>query len=68
MAPHGPAYGGLGPTLLGVSWMELSLTTIIIAVRAYTVFKLIPRGGRWALFWAFCAWVGNVALRNTFVL
>ncbi|KAM0796506.1 hypothetical protein BDR22DRAFT_893191 [Usnea florida] len=60
MAPQGLAYGGLGPTLLGVSWMEFSITTIIIVLRAYTKVKLVSRGGSWALFWAVCAWVLGV--------
>ena len=64
MAPQGLAYGGLGPTLLGVSWMEFSITTIIIALRAYTKVKLVSRGGSWALFWAVCAWVSISGLRN----
>ncbi|KAL2057152.1 hypothetical protein ABVK25_002891 [Lepraria finkii] len=60
MAPHSPAYGGSGPILVCVSWMELLLTTIIIAVRAYTKIKLVPRGGWWALFRAICAWAVGV--------
>lgn len=61
MAPQGLAYGGLGPTLLGVSWMEFSITTVIVALRAYTKVKLVSRGGSWALFWAVCAWVSSIS-------
>ena len=65
MAPQGPVYGGLGPTLLAVSWMEFSITTILIALRAYTKVKLVSRGGSWALFWAVCAWVSIPSFGNT---
>ena len=65
MAPHGPAYGGSGPTILGVSWTELLLITIIIVMRTYTKIMLVPRGGGWALLWAIYAWVSNLAPRST---
>ncbi|KAL6716688.1 hypothetical protein ACLMJK_006256 [Lecanora helva] len=60
MAPHHTAYGGSGPILLCVSWIELLLTTIIIAVRTYTNINLVSRGGWWALCWAMCAWAVGV--------
>lgn len=53
---HGSAYGGYGPAILGVTWTEGALTTIIVALRAWTALRVLGSPG-WDLVWVVFAWV-----------
>ncbi|KAF2721794.1 hypothetical protein K431DRAFT_209419, partial [Polychaeton citri CBS 116435] len=48
-------YGGAGPLVLGISWAEALLATVILIVRAYGALVLERAG--WDLFWSTVAWV-----------
>ncbi|KAK5120791.1 hypothetical protein LTR85_005857 [Meristemomyces frigidus] len=50
------AYGGKGPLILGITWAEALLTTIIVCARAYASITLVARA-EWDLFWVVVAWV-----------
>ena len=58
-------YGGHGPTLLGVTWAEAGIATVLVAARARTA-ALSPRGTaapfqigrlRWDFVWVAVAYV-----------
>ncbi|WPH01524.1 Hypothetical protein R9X50_00437000 [Acrodontium crateriforme] len=57
MAPPSPAaYGGEGALLLGITWAEATLATLIISARTYAATRLVDRTG-WGLFWILLTWI-----------
>ncbi|KAI9728618.1 MAG: hypothetical protein M1828_002724 [Chrysothrix sp. TS-e1954] len=53
---HRTAYGGLGPTILGVIWTEFSLATLLVGLQTYSRLKL-ARFALPTLLWTGLAWV-----------
>ena len=53
---HHSAYGGKGPTTLGVLWAQAVLATIVVGLRTYSALHVIRRA-YWDLFWILLTWV-----------
>ena len=58
-------YGGRGPEILGIAWMEASIASILVVVRVYC--KWFLRGhhrfdSTVPLYWALWAWVSTASL------
>ncbi|KAI9722447.1 MAG: hypothetical protein M1828_004814 [Chrysothrix sp. TS-e1954] len=53
-------YGGRGPLVLAVTWIEFSLATVLLGLRIYTRVRLVKYAG-WALIWACVAWLFAIA-------
>lgn len=62
-------YGGKGPLVLGVTWVEMGLALILIVLRAKTASVCPPGqlssgifGLRWDFVWVIMAFVGGINL------
>ena len=61
--PSGP-YGGMGPTIVSVAWVEFFLATTLILLRLYARYTSSRHGG-WALSWISFSWVRIMIFRGT---
>ena len=50
-------YGGLGPTLVGVSWSLFAVATILLGLRVVTYTAIVKNRGGYSLTMACVAWV-----------
>ncbi|KJX96144.1 hypothetical protein TI39_contig803g00001 [Zymoseptoria brevis] len=47
-----------GPLLMGLSWTEATIATVVIGLRAYCALRVV-RQAEWDLIWALTAWLCN---------